>query len=364
MMVAVRFKLLSCRLGCTSFEDMPNELIYEIFDYLTAGDAFEAFSGLNSRLEYLLTRSSLPLKVDFLHISKPEFHYRCKQIITSYMHRIISFRFPNQMSMNLFNTLFSFKSFNRLQSVILNKMIIKNILSILVDLASLSQLFSLTIVTIDHSNEDKRMCQLIFHLPVLKYCKISFDDSRKDFPLPITDEKLLQNSSIQYLIINGLYNIDGLIPILSNMPKLRHLSCNSLWGSDSNTIQQIQRISSSLQYLSLKLDDVSFKKFKSIICRYNFSLEVLRITALFDKKYLDAHRWQKLIANHMPQLRVFDYECHCNTIDDNDQSKRYHNLIEKFNSSFWLERKWFFGHRHGHFYNKTYAYVYSIKPYR
>jgi hypothetical protein len=267
------------------------------------------------------------------------------------------------MSIELFNTLFSFNSFFHLQSIIFNKITTKKMILLLHDFISLPQLFSLTINIIDHSNENNILCQLIFHLPVLKYCKISFDNSRQEFPLPITDKKLLQNSSIEYLIINGFYNIDGLIPILSNMSKLHHFSCNSLWSSN-NFIENSERISSSLKYLSLKLDDVSFEKFKSIISQFDFRLKVLHITALFDKKYLDANRWEKLILNYMPKLNIFDYECHCNTIDDNDQNKIYHHLIEKFHSSFWLERNWFFGHRHGQFYNKTYAYVYSIKPYR
>jgi hypothetical protein len=236
-------------------------------------------------------------------------------------------------------------------------------ISYLHDFTCLPKLFSLTITIIDYSNEDNILCQLIFHLPVLRYCKISFDNSRKEFPLPISDIKTLQNSSIEYLIINGFYNIDGLIPILSNMPKLYHFSCNSLWASN-NLTQYPDKISSSLKYLSLKLNDVSFEKFKSIISRFNFELKVLRIIVLFDEKYLDADHWQTLILKYMPQLSVFDYECHCNTIDDNDQWKIYHHLIEKFHSSFWFERNWFFGHRHGHSYNKTYAYVYSINPYR
>ncbi len=355
-MSLIYYKLISTRLVGTCFEDLPNEVMYEIFDYLDTVHAFEAFYQLNHRFRCLFTDSSLPLKINFSLISKSKLEYYSKYILPSYIHRIISLRFPHQMSVNLFHRFFSFKSFHRLQSIMFHKITTKKLLLFLHDLTSLPQLFSLTITTIDQSDQDKTICQLICHLPVLKYCKISFDDTRKDLPFPVTDHQTLANSSIEYLIIDGFYNIDGLIPIFSHMSKLRHFSCNSLWGSD-NLTHSTEGISSSLEYLSLKLDDVSFEKFQSIISRFNFPLKVLHLTALFDKKYLDAYRWEKLIINHMPNLRVFDYECHCNTIDS-------HDLIDKFHSAFWQERNWFFGHRHRQLYNKTYAYVYSIKPYR
>ncbi len=83
---------------------------------------------------------------------------------------------------------------------------------------------------IDQSDEDTTICQFIYHLPILKYCKISIDNTRKDLPFLITDRQTLASSSIEYLII------DSLIAILSSMSKLRHFSCNSSpWGSDNLT---------------------------------------------------------------------------------------------------------------------------------
>ncbi|CAF0779147.1 unnamed protein product [Rotaria sordida] len=51
-------KIINC------FENLSNELFYEVFDYLEGCDLFKAFSNLNSRFQAMLTSSSLRLKID------------------------------------------------------------------------------------------------------------------------------------------------------------------------------------------------------------------------------------------------------------------------------------------------------------
>ncbi|CAF0737836.1 unnamed protein product [Rotaria sordida] len=51
-------KIINC------FENLSNELFYEVFDYLEGCDLFKAFSNLNSRFQAMVTSSSLRLKID------------------------------------------------------------------------------------------------------------------------------------------------------------------------------------------------------------------------------------------------------------------------------------------------------------
>ncbi|CAF4602546.1 unnamed protein product [Rotaria sp. Silwood2] len=57
----------------TNFEDISNDLIYEIFEFLNGYDLYEAFSNLNSRFENLLIHSTLPIKIDMSLMSKSTF---------------------------------------------------------------------------------------------------------------------------------------------------------------------------------------------------------------------------------------------------------------------------------------------------
>ncbi|CAF3711886.1 unnamed protein product [Rotaria sordida] len=56
------------------FENLSNELFYEIFDYLEGCDLFKAFSNLNNRFQALLTSSSLRLKIDLRYREETILH--------------------------------------------------------------------------------------------------------------------------------------------------------------------------------------------------------------------------------------------------------------------------------------------------
>ena len=59
------FVLLVFYLDIKQLEDLSNELVYEVFDYLDGCDIHQAFSNLNGRFQCLLTNSLLPLKIQF-----------------------------------------------------------------------------------------------------------------------------------------------------------------------------------------------------------------------------------------------------------------------------------------------------------
>ncbi|CAF1075962.1 unnamed protein product, partial [Rotaria sordida] len=83
------------RLFISHFEDLPNEVFYEILDYLDGCHAYEAFSNLNTRFEYLLNSSSLPLKLHFSFSSKSDFQHRFLSIVKPNVHRIIALSLSN-----------------------------------------------------------------------------------------------------------------------------------------------------------------------------------------------------------------------------------------------------------------------------
>ena len=86
----------------TCFEDLSNEIFYEIFEFLDIFDVYKAFYHLNNRFDELFIRLSSPYKVNFNLITKTTFEKRCQHIIIPNVDRIISFRLSNWFFSQLF----------------------------------------------------------------------------------------------------------------------------------------------------------------------------------------------------------------------------------------------------------------------
>ncbi|CAF2032038.1 unnamed protein product [Rotaria magnacalcarata] len=95
---------LQKRKANNSIEQLSNEIICEIFDYLLWQDMYQAFSNLNNRFENLLTNSSYLLKIRFSSEAESIFEDRCKYIIDSNKYQMISLDFDNQSFANKLNT--------------------------------------------------------------------------------------------------------------------------------------------------------------------------------------------------------------------------------------------------------------------
>ncbi|CAF4767387.1 unnamed protein product, partial [Rotaria sp. Silwood2] len=76
-----------------------------------------------------------------------------------------------------------------------------------------------------------------------------------------------------------------------------------------------------------------------------------------DENYLNADRWERFISKNMTSLIKFIFR-YSDTIDDEFEINFYHSLINRFTSSFWIDRKWIFK-----LLTKDDELIYSISPY-
>ncbi|CAF2984503.1 unnamed protein product [Rotaria sp. Silwood2] len=348
----------------TQLEYLSNEVFYEIFEYLDGCFVYNTFSNLNIRFKHLFNDSLLPLKLNLSWTSKSIFENYYKYIIIPNFNRIISLHIPNPLAIKSFLSLFSINnSFNRLESINFGRMNAEHVISLLTYLKTLPCLFSLSININNSKDNANKIFQLIVLLPVLKYCKISSDNEESIFSIPIlTRKNEQQESSIEYLIINSVCELNQLTTILSYTPRLTHLSCHSLHVGNDQI--QIPIIVTNLRKLFIQLDATPFHIFKSFISKISFRLEELRISAKYEKTYLDAKQWEQLISCQMPLLRIFDFQFKSQLCDDQIKSIEYDKLIEQFNTKFWYERKWFFAYQNCHSDYGPFKIVYSINPYR
>ena len=119
----------------------------------------------------------------------------------------------------------------------------------------------------------------------------------------------------------------------------------------------IARKDGDIDWLTQFANDEAIQAYEAFIKKISSSLEVLRLKTSSDTAYLNAHRWKHLIKKHMPHLRDF-YFNHQVFIDGDDTIPNYES-INQFNSSFWIERQWFFELE-----NNVNICIYSIQPYR
>ncbi|CAF3164044.1 unnamed protein product [Rotaria sp. Silwood2] len=225
----------------------------------------------------------------------------------------------------------------------------------------LSNLHSLVLNLAEYVQNLNDIFSNIFRLPKLKYGKITYR-IRIDQDLSSGYFSRFHCIPIETLIFNGPFSNDSLNNLLYHFPKLHHLSINYLAASrDENSETHATSLLKHLKYVSLKLHLIAFNKFEQIVQTFFGDIEVLRISTQYDTAYLDAKRWEHLITSYMPNLRIFDIH-HDGGVQRNQLT--YHDLINQFRSSFWIERDWFFAHQHD-WLERLHSGVFdSTEPYR
>ncbi|CAF4167669.1 unnamed protein product, partial [Rotaria sordida] len=338
-------------------EDLANEILYEIFEYLDVYDIYKGFYNLNNRFQNLAINSNVLTKINISTISKSNFEDYYYNILIPNQSQINFLRLSNPFVVKIiFSQPHLILNFIRLQTIILDNVRDKNFHKFFDYLIYLTTLDAITISFVERISSLDIIFSQIFRLSTLKYCKIEYRQLVIDF---INYE----SSSIEYLIINGHLPFSALHNLLCCLPKLQHLSIHYLdkfdYYEESNKLSSIQL--KYLKHVSLKLDHVHFDEFEKIIKEFFYHIQILRLTIVYDETYLDAKRWQQLILFHMSYLRIF-YINHQGYVNNNNLT--YHDIINQFNSSFWNENKWFFTHQHQWKYRLDTGIFYSTGPYR
>ncbi|CAF3679157.1 unnamed protein product [Rotaria sordida] len=352
----------------TTFEDLSNELIYEIFEYLDFYHVFETFYDLNKRFQDLFIHSNLSIKINISSISKS----KCQRYLTHFImhqtHRIKTLRLSNPFATDMTLLLFPIiTNLTRLESLIITNIESKYIKQIINHLSSLPMLSLLIIISIDTIKNQNGIYQKIFRLPALKYCQMFFNilRERKHLHLPTNEFSL-----IEHLVINDQILINQLDNLLSCVPQLRRLSLNNLYGFSHDRTLTKSITLNYLTHVSLRLYAVHFEDFESITKDFFHKVEILRIYVrcqsvhLSNTEYLNGNRWERLISTHMLNLRIFDFQHQDHIYDYKDDTLTYETHINMFNSSFWIKRQWFF---ESQWYTKKHYGIltfYSTNPYR
>ncbi len=351
-------KKFRSNLSINCIENLPNEVFYDIFDYLSASEIYIAFTYLNYRFQQLLINSSVLYKIKLIDHPTSEYmsiynwaHIMClnrKQIFSIQL--LMSFRVNRLVSMSFIDS-----SFHRLQSIVLIEPEQNKLMLILEKLIDLPRLRSLTIEELCSVKDLTAIYRLVLALPMLTYYKISGSYSYESISLPIS----IQPRPLEYLIMNHDCNFNDLSMVLSYTPQLRHLRFMESDKNSTSIRMIIPSIPIHLTYLRIHVSHVTFDEFEIFIRHLSPKLKVLMFSTSFeDIAYMDACRWKRFILQDLTHLEKFSLQYHESNYDK-DESNMDFRETNPFFSSFWLKRQCTFEIQ-----PECEHIIYSVCPYR
>ena len=269
------------------------------------------------------------------------YNSRFKQFIKFHKHNILSFDFADALCLDKFFEIFIIDSlFVHLEILIIQHISMYKLLILLFYLKSLPKLNSLSFSIADYEDDLSQIYQMIFCLS-LKYFLM---ETKGYLEFSINRPIDTQNPylSIEYLLIYHRCTLNQLINIISHTPKLSHLYCFKIIKSDQRTKSKLLIKLNDLIHLRVTLNHIKFNEFEQFLLKLCCRLQFLKVKIhSTDKSFLDADRWERFILENIPLLSKFIYH-YIDIINQNFKISPYHLLINRFTSSFWIDRKWIF----------------------
>ncbi|CAF5196053.1 unnamed protein product, partial [Rotaria magnacalcarata] len=167
-------------------ENLANEILYEIFEYLDMYHIYKGFFNLNKRFQNLIINSNFLHKINISKISKHDFKGYYKNILLPNRRRIRLLRLSNScITEIIFSAPRITLQFVRLESLIPNNIQMKYWNKIFNYLIHLSELYSLAISIGDYIQSLSFIFLNVLNYLKLKYFKIEYEIKSYKSPLSI-----------------------------------------------------------------------------------------------------------------------------------------------------------------------------------
>lgn len=323
------------------FDGLPNEIIFDLFEFFNAIDLFRAFSNLNSRFDNLLFDYDQKYHLDFRRISKRDIEIVCQDYLSTITKQIISLRLSDDdetpvLSELLFSSGFTLEQCNRLQSLSLyhihslNR--IQQIVSQCYHIPSLTHL-SFIKCNFSHSEKDyEYFINTIWSLPKLTHCKL-------DETLP-SHRLLTQISnvshSIQYLSMKTVHcDMHTLSHLLAYTPNLQQL-CTTIFCSCRD--EQLQTSISSI----ISLNIIHKSSLNTMINLFHDMFNLRYLTLETNYIYLNGTEWKKILIENLPNIKTFRLRMFFELLSVRNREEQVDVLVSSFRTPFWLRKhRWF-----------------------
>lgn len=317
------------------FENLSNEIIYEIFDYLSGCNIYRGFSKLNYRYTCLLENSSIRYKICVIKESENDL-----TLIRQMEKQIVSFNFLNPLLADkIFPLTLTDFSFSNLQSIVLFEETATKLAIHLFYMQQLPKLSSLSIYLETCHENVGDFYQIIFQYSSLKYFKFTITaiDNSVLFTIPWNYPNL--RSPIEYLSIGHDCTYIEFASILSYTPQLSHIHCSIDFDLDDDTSFNLPK-DCQLTYLNMYFCNFELSRFQNILSQFcsNLHTLVLRSIQTSNRSYFDGDRWAKFLETYMPRLNRINLSF-TERIDETFHVHSDHSLLNRFTSSFWRKHQ-------------------------
>jgi len=255
--------MTSSEIKISKFELIPNEILLEIFEYLSPYDIFQSFYFLNKSYNNFLL--SLYFRIDLINIWKKDFDYYNYFLFSLIPHRIISFRCEDIFDRLIYQIHLS--DFISLKYLTIYNLNIENLQFIIPQLNYLQKLIYLNLQTrLNTTNENKIIFKV--QLPLIQKCILNINKR-------IIFHDHYSYPNLQDLTINQC-TIDDLLSFLHfYTPQLQHLTITLINGNILNGINTIHHLKS----LTINIHLIPFHRLANSVFILFPYLQQLTITA-------------------------------------------------------------------------------------
>jgi hypothetical protein len=324
-----------------SLETLANELLLEVFEFLTTNDRLHAFHNLNHRFSSLLSISFQTINLDMRSMSKCNFSIIYRHYLPAIVDQVVSLRLtgsadgPPQTEFFVFSDLV-IRQFYCLRSLSLYHLRQGETLrNILVDLHQLPQLSHLNIIDchlfLDHAIK-LDIINGIWSLPKLTHCHLGLTFADENY---FISTKVVSLSLKHLFIPNLLCRLNEMARLFNNTPNLWYFCVRV------NATNELEQLSSSA--LSIKTLKLSWNGGPGFMTNLLKSVPNLsRLTVVTTCININGHQLEQIIITHLPKLKVFRLKMDIDLDLRFWTEEEFHRLFNTFTTSFWIDkRKWF-----------------------
>ena len=323
------------------FEGLPNEILFDLFEYFNIIDLFRAFSDLNSRFDNLLFDYDQKYHLDFRWISKHDMEIVCQDYLSSITKQIISLRISDDdqtpvSSELLFSSGFTLDQCNRLQSFSLYHIhSLNRIYQIISQCHHIPSLTHLSFIKCNFSQDEKDFqyfINTIWSLPKLTHCKL-------DYTLPshglLTQISIISHS-IQCLSMKTIHcDMHTLSHLSKYTPNLRQLCTTIFCGCRD---EQLQTGVSSI----ISLNIIHKSSLNTMINLFHDMLNLRYLTLETNYIYLNGSGWEKILIEHLSNIKIFRLRMFFELSSVKNREEQVDALVNSFRTPFWLQKhRWF-----------------------
>jgi hypothetical protein len=319
----------------TTFEELANELLLDLFEFLRSAHLLCAFYGLNYRFNKLISIYFRTHTLDFRCISKKTFDTVYQKHLFSIADQIISLHLsngdetPNIVKYFLSQTLM-FEQFHHLQSLSLydiNSLYILN--QIIFQCRYLHHLTHLNMIQCHFKPEDSYdLCLInnIWSLPKLTHFKMKdvYQSASRFMAI-----KVISYTIMHLLIENLPSDLRTISHIIEYTPHLRYFSTMNVHDTDD------------LSLSTLKLPFYSKHTIETYLPTFSNLCSLTIKTTNCD---LNGHDWENILIQYVPKIKHFQcFLRFCEIVFlPTDIDGKVNKLFDSFCTPFWIEKhQWY-----------------------